>query len=117
MREFTLIIKRNEKGGQLFEGEAVLKILPYKERLGLLKGINLNMDNSGGLKMDGTQIDAAIKFAEITEKYTKSICVSKKDGTKYEKLEDLQYDADATQIMTEIANQIVAGIKTTKPKE
>ena len=108
MKEFTYKIKPNDSHG--FKGSAVIKIPKYKERLKLLKSVNLKFGENCEVILDGDQIGMAIKFAEIAEAHVKSIDISR-GNDKFKSLEDLEYDPEGGALVSELGGLVVSGIK------
>lgn len=107
MKEFVYKINKSES--HEFEGEIVLTVPKYKERLKLLKQTNMKFNAKGEISSEVDQFDMAEKIAEIAEAHIKSIDLTR-DGEKFISIDELEYEADYGVLISEVGSAILSGI-------
>jgi hypothetical protein len=89
-------------------GSVVMEVSPGRERLKILKEINLTPDETGSLRFNSTTIDSLIKGTELIEKKIKSIylLVGDQEITTFE---DLEYSSAFNEVITTLIGVLING--------
>lgn len=99
-----------EKSG--FTGYVEIRMPKYKERLGLIKGLDLKTDSKGEVELGSDTMDKAIKFAEIAESHVESVKLQHpKVDSEITSLDDLDMYEEGTMILQKITGVILNGVK------
>ena len=110
MKEF--IYKPEERGNKTFKGEILISIPKYKERLGMIKGLNFQFNEKGEVQGGSEQFESAIKIVDIAEKHVKQLALTViETGEKISTLDDLEYSQEGTELMNEVANFVLSGVQ------
>lgn len=93
-----------------FEGEVKFVIPTYSQRLRYIKETNIGSSDEGLTEIDG--IDRLEKMVEIAKKHIKEVnLVRIEDGFKFDSLELLELDRDGGEVLAEVSQSILAGVK------
>jgi hypothetical protein len=115
--EVTGQVKKDDKGEPVrvpspFTGHIMVEVPKYIERLQYIKDMKLSVGDSGEVKGDVGNIDQAIKVVEIAKKHIKEVALTVvSTGQEVKSLEDLEYSFEGSQLMNEVANLVLSGIK------
>ena len=109
MRLHTVLLKENSADGSIiFEGKIVIELLPGRERLKVLKEINLTPDSSGSISFNADTIEAVIRGTSIVEKMVKEVDLVV-GGEKVSSFEDLEYCSSFNAIIMKLISVIING--------
>lgn len=115
MKEYIWKPKPREDGDHPFEGHVLIQVPKYRERLCIIKELNFQVSEDGQAKVNPSQLDSAGKLIEVAEKHVKEIdLVRKDDQMEFKTFEDLEYDKDGSEVINEIANSILEGVRLEK---
>lgn len=111
MRLFTVNLREVSKEDPtvvLFEGKIVTEIIPGRERLRVLKEINLVPNADGTISFTSNTIDAVIRGTAIVEKYIQEIDMVI-DGEPVKTFEDLEFSSAFNQVIMKLILVIMNG--------
>jgi hypothetical protein len=109
MRLHTVLLKENSADGSVvFEGKIVIELLPGRERLKVLKEINLTPDSNGSISFNSDTIEAVIRGTSIVEKMVKEVDLVV-GGEKVSSFEDLEYCSSFNAIIMKLISVIING--------
>jgi hypothetical protein len=118
MKQFKYVPKEVEledktKVPSPFVGHLMIKIPLYKERLNLIKEMNLNVDQDDkSLVLDSNKIDQAIKMNDIAKAHIAEMDLKyAATDEKVESVDDLEYLQEGSQLLIEVANMVLSGFK------
>ncbi len=112
MKQFSYQPQLQKDEKLVFEGEVVINLPKYSERLALLKSLNFKTSNDGKVEASSDQIDSMIKMIEIASKHVASVKVRRiDDGYEFNSIDELEYDKEGSELINEIANVIMSGVK------
>ena len=90
-------------------GTVSLEMPSYLERIKLLK--ELNLKGSGKeVEISDETWDMAAKMVEISQKYTNGVELSF-NGKEFRSLEDLEYYKEGVEVINEIAQTVINGVR------
>lgn len=93
-----------------FSGLVKLRVPTYKERLEIIKKLNYKVGKDGELEAKSTQFDSATEIMDLVEKHVVSVELTLESDV-ITSLEDLGYYMEGSQLINELANVIIGGIK------
>ncbi len=112
MKQFSYKPQLQKDDKPVFSGEVVIQLPRYAERMMLLKSINFKASGDGKVDFAGDQIDSLVRMIGIAEKHVLSVNVTRvEDGYEFKSIEDLEYDKDGSELINEIANVVISGVK------
>jgi len=107
-------VKQKVKKENPFTGTMKIKIPKYKERMKLLRDLNVGFDKDGEVETSkGTQgVDSAIRMIELAEEHLVSLDLTHKPTKESIKsLDDLEYCEEGTIIINQIGQAVLTGAK------
>lgn len=108
MKEFKFVPKK-ESG---FEGNIMVKVPKYKERMKLLRECNFKLDAEGNVGSGMEQFDSIDKLISITESNVSSVSLVYGEGDgacSIDSIEELGYYQEGVELITELGNLILSG--------
>ena len=100
-----------KKSPALFSGEVLLMIPKNSERMSLLKDLSLAIDTKGEISK-AEAMDRGEQMVSFALKHIKEVnLVRIEDGYKFDKTEMLEYDADGSAILNQIASTLANGVR------
>lgn len=107
-----------KKDIQLEDIKGVIEIeLPkYKDRMAIIKSMNINFGKDGELKFEANQLDIIEKMSDIVNERIKKVSLETIDGDKIESLGDLEYYSVYSEIINELINIVFNGAKLGKQR-
>jgi len=91
------------------QGEIVVNLPKYTERLRLIKSCNFKTNDGGEIVTGFDQVDSLITAIEETQKFIESVSLVTKDGQKIDSYEELEHTHGCDSILPEVAFFIING--------
>lgn len=104
MKQF--IYKVKEKG---FSGEIVLDVPSYKEKLAIIKSLNMKVSKDGIEEASVDPMEMAEKLFETMEKYVKKVDLEYA-GEKFSSVDELGYYEVGQKVIQEIQHVLTNGM-------
>lgn len=104
---------KTDKGTEVpnpFKGHILIQVPKYKERMKLIKELNMNLDAKGEIALSSDNFETASKMYDIADKYVKSLSV-KRGKEEFNSIEELEYDQEGSNLILEAANVVLSGIR------
>lgn len=114
MREYIYEPKYKEGEEKKFEGFIKLKLPNIEERWSFKEILVSGLDEKGGGKTIYESASDMVKVISQSERFYKEVAIKKIDGTEYKSFEDLSYDSECEQILSEVASLFLYGFGTSK---
>lgn len=92
------------------KGYVEFRVPKFKERMDLIKQIGIKVDSNGEMDTSVDKLDVVIKMEEVCKKYVKNVSLST-GKHKFENLEDLEVTEAYGTIVSEVANEIMSGVR------
>jgi len=93
-----------------FEGSVTLKVPRHVDRIKVIRSLSTKIDESGELVKSG--MDSAEKLMDFAKAQIESVNLKRiDDGLEIKTVEWLEYDVDGAEILSEISNTLIQGIK------
>jgi len=94
-----------------FKGSLKLKIPEYEERMKMVKIMNTSFDSNGDA-IEGQEFDKLPQLSNFGFELIMSMDIVRiEDDMKFEKKEMLKFDKDGTDLLLEIGNKLMGGVK------
>lgn len=86
-----------------------IELLPYSERMKLIKSLNFKINNDGQVENYG--IDQIDEITRVTKERIKSISVKYGNKKEITTLEELEYYQECSEILNECITHVMNGVK------
>lgn len=111
-----MIFKKEIKLEEI-EGSIEIEIYKYKERLKLVKEMNITLDGNSEVKFASGQIDTLEKMNDLAVSRIKKVdLIIVESGKKIESIDELEYYSVCQLIMNEVIDIVFNGAALGKPK-
>lgn len=93
-----------------FTGSIKVKMLKFKERLEVIKSLNI-VQKDGEVELSDDNVEKFGRMAELVAKQIQEMDLKhKKSNASFSSLEDLEYYAEYTTVVNEIATILLNGV-------
>lgn len=93
-----------------FEGTVKVKVPKHTDRIKVLRDINTSVSSTGALENVG--IDSAEKLMNFAKSNIESVDLKRiSDGLVVNKVDWLEYDIDGADILSDISNILIQGVR------
>lgn len=93
-----------------FEGTIKVKVPKHVERIKVIRDLNTKIEANGELVKTG--MDSAEKLMEFAKSNIESVNLKRiEDGLEVKSIEWLEYDVDGAEILSDISQVLLAGVK------
>lgn len=98
-----------------FEGDVVVTLPTYPQRIRYAKQCGLKVGSDGKVDVNGDHLEALAVLADLTKGHIQKVNIKKKDsGEVIDSVELLYVDSDCDPIVTDLALKLTHGFKPTK---
>ena len=95
-----------------FSGVVTITAPKYMQRMQYLKDCSFEVGPDGNITINSGNIDSIMKMWEIAKKHIVKIDITKTEvELKYSTPDELEYDGDCDELINEICNLIMTGVK------
>jgi hypothetical protein len=93
-----------------FDGSVKVKVPKHVDRIKLIRSLNTTVDVSGELVKTG--MDSAEKLMDFAKSHIETVSLKRiEDGVEVKNVEWLEYDVDGAEVLSEISNVLLQGVK------
>ena len=93
-----------------WSGHVMIDMPSYKEKLAILKEVNIKVGAGGAVASDDNAMEMVEKLYAKMEKLVKAVDLVHEGGTEVKSLDDLGYYAEGQEVIQEIQGVLTQGI-------
>lgn len=103
-----------KKEGTNIKGYAVMRIPSFDEKYRYIEECGFEINEEAQMKVSMKQMGAIRRMVTFSKDHYEEIRFVKRDGTKIESFDQMQFDPDCDEILIEVATQLMNGFRVGK---